>query len=153
MSVHRILRQCASDLLETEQSVTVEQVVQCAYRNHGEEFEAERERLVLNAAKTQVAKIMRELTEDEDTPVLPGLGLPSAIAVQAPNGTYYVRSDKATWGELVAGRDVRSGNVTAARRKLSLYDEAMAELGPLMERNPGLTVAGAVRLLAKRNAA
>lgn len=147
MSVHSVLRECAVDLLDTEPTVTVEQVVACAYRRHGDVFSAEAERMVLQAARTQVAKLMRDLTEDDDQLVLPSMGLPSAIAVQDPGGTYYVRADKANWSQLQAGRTVRSDNVAAAQRKLDAYDDALDLLRPYMERNPDLTVSAAVALI------
>src|SRR5690606_2007167 len=93
------------------------------------------EQMVQAAAKTIVAKLMRDLSED-DAPTqlsLPGLGLPSAIAVQTAEGTYYVRSDKATWDELLAGRQIREANVSAAQAKLAAYDESCDLLRPYME--------------------
>lgn len=152
MNVHAVLRECATDLLETEPHVTVDQVVGCAYRRHGESFLEAQQQMVLAAAKTIVAKLMRDLTDDEDEQLaLPGIALPSAIAVQDPDGTYYVRSDKATWAELLAGREVRATNVSAAQAKLDAYDESVETLRPFMEDRPGLTVAEAVR--AMRDAA
>ena len=154
MNVRAVLRECAVDLLDTEPSVTVEQVVGCAYRRHGDVFASEAERMVLAAAKTIVADLMRHLTDDEeDQLVLPlaGLALPSAIAVQTPNGTYYVRSDKATWPELLAGRDVRVRNVAAAQSKLDAYDESIETLRPIMEADASITVA--LALLEMRAAA
>lgn len=148
MSVRSILRECAADLLDTEPSVTVDQVVACAYRRHGDAFAAATEQLVLRAARAEVAKLMRDLTEDDEQQTLPGLSLPSAIAVRTPDGTYYVRADKATWGELVAGRAVRADNVAAAQAKLDAYDDTMDLLRPLMEPNPCMTVAGALALIA-----
>lgn len=149
MSVRALLRECVTDLLDTEPSVTVEQVVACAYRNHRDEFEADAERMVLQSARSIVAQMMRDFTEDDDEQLtLPGFGLPSAICVQSPNGTYYVRSDKATWPELLAGRQVRADNVTAAQRKLDRYDDALDVLRPLMESHPTVTVADAVRVRA-----
>jgi hypothetical protein len=147
VNVHSVLRECAVDLLETEPHVTVEQVVGCAYRRHGDAFADAQQQMVLAAARTIVAKLMRDLTDDEgdDQLSLPGLGLPSAIAVQDPDGTYYVRSDKATWSELLAGREVRLANVTAAQAKLDAYDESVETLRPFMEHDPLATVADAVR--------
>lgn len=152
MSVRSLLRECATDLLDTEPSVTVEQVVNCAYRRHGDVFEAEAERMVMQSARTLVAQMMRELVEDDDDTqlALAGLTLPSAICVQSPNGTYYVRSDKAVWHELQAGRTVRSSNVTAAQRKLDMYDDTCEGLRPIMEANPCMSVRDAMDILAGR---
>lgn len=146
MNVTAVLRECATDLLETEPNVTVEQVVGCAYRRHGDAFAEAQQQMVLAAARAIVAKLMRDLTDDDaDQLALPGLALPSAIAIPAPDGTYYVRSDKATWDELVAGREVRVANVSAAQTKLDAYDESVETLRPFMENDPTITVADAVR--------
>lgn len=151
MNVHAVLRECAVDLLETEPNVTVEKVVDCAYHRHGDTFREHAERMVLAAARAIVGKLMRDLTEDDDAEQLTFAGfggLPSAICVQTSDGTYYVRADKATWPELVAGRDVRAENVARAQYRLSAYDETLDTLRPLMAADPALTVADAVAALA-----
>lgn len=150
MNVRTVLRECATDLLDTEPNVTVAQVVGCAYRRHGEVFAEASQQMVLAAAKDIVAKLMRDLTDDDGPSQLslPGLELPSAIAVQHPDGTYYVRSDKATWDELLAGRDVRESNVSAALAKLDTYDESLGLLRLYME-GTSRTVAEAARLIAE----
>ena len=149
MNVRTVLRECATDLLDTEPNVTVAQVVGCAYRRHGDVFAAASQQMVEAAARDIVAKLMRDLTDDDGPSQLslPGLELPSAIAVQHPDGTYYVRSDKATWTELLAGREIREANVSAAQAKLDTYDESLDVLRPHME-GSGRTVAEAVRLIA-----
>ncbi len=151
MNVHAVLRECATDLLSTEPNVTVDQIVGCAYRRHGDTFREAQEQMVIAAAKAIVAKLMRDLTEDDHEQLeLAGMGgLPSAIAIPGPDGTYYVRSDKATWPELLIGRDVRGENVAAAAAKLAAYDETLESLRPLMEHDHSLTVAAAVRHLGE----
>jgi hypothetical protein len=71
--------------------------------------------------------------------------------VVADTGTYYVRSDKAKWEELLAGRQVRERNVELAQKRLDAYDEALDTLRPHME-DTGRTVAEAVRSLGKEAA-
>lgn len=152
MSVNAVLRECAVDLLETEPKVTVEQIVGCAYRRHGDEFAAKAEQMVLASARTIVANLLRDLTDDDGDEQLAfdGFGgLPSAIAVQSPDGTYYVRADKATWPELLAGRDIRAENVARAQVRLDAYDSTLDMLRPLMESNPSLTVAQAVARMSE----
>ena len=150
MSITSILRECAVDLLSTEPKVEVEQIVNCAYRRHGDEFNAESERLVLASARTIVANLLRDLSDDEDDAQLafPGMSFPSAICVQTPDGTYYVRTDKATWPELLAGRDVRATNVQRAQAKLAIYDESLERVREVMEADPALTVAEAIEKMA-----
>ena len=151
MNVHAVLRECAVDLLETEPNVTVEQIVFCAHRRHGDAFAEHAERLVLAAARTIVAKLMRDLTENDDEQLsFTGFGgLPSAIAVQTPEGTYYVRADKATWPELLAGEDVRASNVTAAQAKLDAYRDTLEQLAPFMQDDETITVADAVQRMTE----
>ena len=152
MNIGAVLRECAVDLLETEPHVTVEQVVGCAYRRHGDTFADHAEQMVLASARAIVAKLMRDLTDDDDDEQLAFVGfggLPSAIAVQHPDGTYYVRSDKATWPELLAGRSVRADNVERVQARLAAYDETLDALRPIMEPNLTLTVAAAVKRLSE----
>lgn len=154
MSITSILRDCATDLLETEPTVTVDQVVGCAYRRHGHEFAEHAEQLVLASARTIVRDLMRNLADEDETDqlVLPGMALPSAICVQTPDGTYYVRTDKATWPELIAGREVRATNVDRARSKLAAYDESLEKLRDVMEGYNTRTVADALSILAHEEA-
>lgn len=152
MNVHAVLRECAADLLDTEPNVTVEQIVGCAYRRHGDAFAEHAQQLVLASARTIVAKLLRDLTADEDGDEQLSfgfVGLPSAICVQHPDGTYYVRADKATWPELLAGRDVRVDNVARAQVKLDAYNDTLDLLRPVMEANPTLTVSEAVARLSE----
>lgn len=149
MKLNAVLRECAADLLETEDHVTVEHVVACAYQRHGEAFAEEQERLVQAHARTIVAKLMRDLAEDENEQQTFGFGgLPSAIAIPDEGGTYYVRSDKATWEELVRGRAVRTANVAAAQAALDAYDETLGMLQPYME-GSDRSVAEAVQALGR----
>lgn len=151
MNVTAVLRECATDLLDTEDHVTVEQVVGCAYRRHGDTFAEASEQMVLASARSIVAKLMRDLADNDDEQLaFPGLaGLPSAIAVPTEHGTYYVRSDKATWNELLVGRKLRADNVEAAQAKLAAYDETIEVLRPFMEADESLTVAGAMAVIEK----
>ena len=153
MSITSILRECATDLLETEDKVGVEQVVTCAYRRHADQFAQASEAMVLDAARRIVRGLLRDLSSDDNEQLsFPSMaGLPSAIAVQTPDGTYYVRQDKATWSELQAGRDVRAENVTRAQAKLDAYDDVLDALRPYME-GTDRSVADAVALMSNEAA-
>lgn len=154
MKIHAVLRECATDLLDTEDHVTVDQVVGCAWRRHGESFAEAQEQMVMVAARTIVRDLLRKMAEDDADNAQGSLfgGLPAAIAVPTPDGTFYVRADKATWPHLLAGRGVRADNVDAARTKLAAYDETLESLRPLMENDHDLSVAEAVRRLNSRAA-
>lgn len=114
---------------------------------------------VLESAKTDVfmqalrrtcKSIMDKLSDDDKQLDLFGIDLPSVIAIKK-NGTdfYYVRSDLATWAELIAGRRIREENITAAEAKLKSYDETMDRLRPYMSNSLVMTVADAMDLLAR----
>lgn len=147
MNITAVLRECASDLLDTEPHVGVEQVVRCAYERHGSVFADAQEQMVLAAARRIVADIMRHYAENEnEQQTFEGMrGLPSAIAVVTDDGTYYVRSDKATWHELMAGRRLRVDNVFRAQAALDAYDETCEVLRPVMEAFPDRSVSDALR--------
>lgn len=145
-----ILYDAATSLLESRDRVEARDVVQKARMLHADVFEREQERLVMEAAGRIAKAIMKELSENDQPPLLSlsGLAVPTAIAVPEENGGfYYVRTDKATWSHLVAGEQVRTCNVDRAAAKLDAYRESMAYLRPIMEQHPHLTVAEAVQIM------
>lgn len=152
MNVRSVLRECMTDLLDTEPNTTVEHIVRCAYKNNPDVFADRAEEMMLDSARALVRAMLRETSEDDDQLTFVGVGLPSTICVQTPDGTYYVRSDKARWHELQAGRNLRFDNVTSAQRKLDAYEAVLEDLRPLMEHNETLTVADAVARLGLERA-
>lgn len=145
-TLNSILTECATDLLDTEDVVDVDQVVACAYSRYGDVFTQETERLVLDAARRIARNVMRDLSDDDTEQRLPGIHLPSAIAMPRPDGSFgYVSAEKATWAVLQAGRELRITNVDRAVAKLDLYDATLARLRPFMEADPNLTVMDALR--------
>lgn len=92
----------------------------------------------------------RALTDDDGSEqsqqALPGLKLPSAIAVRGKDeDIYYVRADMATWDEVLAGLAEREQNIVRAVIKRDQYQEAVDRLRPWMEHDPACTVADALR--------
>jgi hypothetical protein len=145
-----ILRDAAVSLLESRDRVEAKDVVQKAKMQHADVFEQEQHRLVMEAAGRIAKEIMKELSENDEPPLLDlfGLSVPTAIAVpKEGRGFYYVRTDKATWEQLVAGEQTRAANVERALAKLDAYRESMEYLRPTMERYPDRTVAEAMRLM------
>lgn len=142
-----ILTECAEDLLNTEDRVHPDQVVSCAYNRYGDVFADETNRLVWDAARRIAKSVMRKFSEDDDGQQrLPGLHLPTAIAVPQEHGQYaYVQSEKATWADLQAGRTVRVDNVERAQARLDLYDDSLERLRPFMENDASCSVAEALR--------
>ncbi len=144
-----ILHEAATSLLESRDRVEAPDVVLRARMLHADVFEREQERLLMEAAGRIAKAIMKELSEnDQPTLSLSGLAVPTAVAVpKEKGGFYYVRTDKATWSQLVAGEQVRTANVERAAAKLDAYRESMAYLRPIMAQHPNLTVAKAVKIM------
>jgi hypothetical protein len=145
-----ILRDAAVSLLDSRDRVEAKDVVQRARMRHGHIFEREQERLLMEAAGRIAKQIMKELSENDEPPLIDlfGLAVPTAIAVpKEEGGFYYVRTDKATWSQLVAGEQTRAANVERALAKLDGYRESMAYLRPAMEHHPSRTVAEAMKVM------
>ena len=151
VNVRAVLRECAVDLLAAETKVSAEHVVRCAYRRHGDLFAEATERMVLEHARRIAADIMRSFSEDDggDQLTIPGLGLPTAICVASPDGTYFVRTDKATWPEIEAGERQREQNVEAAQAKLDAYREGKETVRPYMEHDHCVSVADAIETMRR----
>lgn len=149
MTLADALRECATDLLQSEPWVSVEQVVKCTRARFPEEFRAEQDRLIEQAARRQAKSILGRFTDDDDEQMeLDGIaGLPAAVAVQGEDAEWrYINVHKCTLAHLEAGRKVRIQNVEAAQAKLDEYDEAVAKLRPYMQ--GGETVSEAVERMA-----
>ncbi len=128
----------------------IDDVVAYAWRNYGEDLTGEATLLIGQAMRRNVKEHLRDLADD-DAPgdgqmSLPGLHLPSAIAVKDGNRHYYVRSDQATWPELLAGLDTRERNIDRAVIQRDLYNDSVERLRPNMEDFPDRTVTEAVRI-------
>ena len=149
-SLKSILCDAATSLLESRDRVEARDVVRQARMLHADVFEREQERLVMEAAGRIAKAIMKELSENDQPPLLSlsGLAVPTAIAVpKEKSGFYYVRTDKATWTQLLAGERTRATYVERAAARLDAYRESIAYLRPVMERHPNLTVAEAVEIM------
>ena len=149
-SLKSILYDAATSLLESRERVEARDVVRKARMLNADVFEREQERLVMEAAGRIAKAIMKELSENDQPPLLSlaGLAVPTAIAVpKEMGGFYYVRTDKATWTQLLAGERTRATYVERAAARLDAYRESIAYMRPVMERHPNLTVAEAVELM------
>lgn len=158
-SLYSVLNDAAVALLDRQHRVWPREVVVHARHLHAELFQLERERLIMQAAERIAKQVMKDLTEDDDhgrSPsacqlVLLDLALPTAIALPEEEGTgegfVYVRTDKATWSDLLAGGEIRDLNVERAQAKRDAYWESVDYLRPVMEQQPNLTVAEALRII------
>lgn len=149
-TLRRLLTEVAHAVL-AEGRCTIDEVAERAEALHGDLIEAESRQLVREQIKSIVRKLLRDLADDDDgeqaQQALPGLKLPSAIAVRGKDeDIYYVRADMATWDEVLAGLAEREQNIVHAIIKRDQYMEAVDRLRPWMEHNPSRTVADALRL-------
>lgn len=146
--LNRLLNECAQAQL-AEGRCTVEDVTERAFALHAEIIDGESKALIYRQIKATVKRILGDLAENEDEPeaqqALPGLKLPSAIAVRKGDDIYYVRADLAVWDELMAGLNEREQNIVRAVVKRDQYQEAVDRLRVFMEDDPGCTVADALR--------
>lgn len=148
-NLNKLLIECAHAEL-AEGRCTVDDVAARAERLYGALIEAESKQLVRERIKDIVRKLLRDLADDDGSEqsqqALPGLKLPSAIAVRGKDeDIYYVRADMATWDEILAGLAEREQNIVRAVAKRDQYLEAVDRLRPWMESDPACTVADALR--------
>lgn len=140
-----LVSQTALDVLAAGPS-DVETICTVFVDRHPDAFAVHGAALAMAGLKKRVKDALRQLEDDEDDSqlALPGLHLPTAIAYEREDGgPGYVRTDQATWEQLVAGRVFRERNVIAAQAKLRQYDATLDRLRPYME-TTSLTVADAL---------
>ena len=152
-SVKAAISECVDIVLEGNDRATVDDIVSCAWERAADALYEHANELAWRQVRAIVKSIMRERTSDDDQLdqlSIPGLGFPSAIAIPTgANEFEYVRWDKATWDDLVAGREIRVANITNAQRQLDRYDESLERVRPVME-GSALTGGEAWKLLAAR---
>jgi hypothetical protein len=150
MSFRNFLRPLVLEMLEDGRAVIAADVVKEAQVRYPDEYADEVGRLAFNAANREVKDFLKSLSEDDDSPqlALPGLDLPSVIAIPTEGGFVYKATASCDWGELRAGLSTREQNVAAAQRKLDAYLEQLDLLRPVME-GTSLTTQEAARILAE----
>lgn len=147
-SLHEAISRTATEVL-SEGRCTVQEIALRVEHGYPSLVEAEAGRLVHQHIKHIARRVMRELTEEDDQDALPGLALPVVIAVPHEDGEIrYIRTDRATWGDLQAGMWLRDENIKRAVARRKSYLATMNRLRPHMEGDPKLTVADALRLEA-----
>ena len=164
-TLYGVLNEAAVALLESQRRVRPGEVVRRARDLHAELFAMEQERLIMQAAERIAKQVIKDLSEDDDDErgpsacqlVLLDLALPTAIALpdeDGPGDTFvYIRTDKATWADLLAGGGVRDRNVERALAKRDAYWESVDYVRPIMEPRPDLTVAEALRIIQRGSVA
>lgn len=152
VSFRQLIRPLVIEMISTSKPTIAADIVKEAQRRYPVEFADETNRLAFNAATREAKDVLRSLSEDDESPQLslPGLTLPSVIAIPTEGGDYMYRlTATCEWSELVRGRAVRADHVQAAQRKLDTYDENIEVLRPHME-GTSLTVKDAARRIAGR---
>ncbi|NBW23546.1 MAG: hypothetical protein EBR82_87950 [Caulobacteraceae bacterium] len=151
MSFRSLLRDTAMEMVESGRPLIANDVVKEVQVRYPEEYAAEVDRLAFNACNREAKKLLKDLSEDDGKAqlTLPGLDLPSVIAIPCEGGDFVYRATYAcTLDEVEAGRIVRASNVLAAQAKLDSYDENLRRLRPVMESHPGITVGDAAKIIA-----
>lgn len=150
VSLHAALAEVAEHELSMPGArPTVADIVCVAEAQYPELVSAQGEHLV----RQQMARIVKDaLRTSQRTAAqlnLPGLTLPSAIAVRQDGSgdIYYVSTRQATWDELRAGEAERVGNVVTAQERLDEYREGLRILEPVMSADLEITVNDAVQRL------
>jgi hypothetical protein len=148
VSLKNLFRTIAIDMFEDGRTVVPDDIIRTAMLKFPVEFAEESDRLVRNAAKNEVTAVLKDLSDDDGSGqlALPGLSLPTVIALPTEGGYVYKPSAACDWPEVVQGRQVRADNVSAAQAKLDNYDDNLSRLRPVME-GTSLTVAEAARIL------
>ena len=147
-TLDRRIREVAQRLLD-EGRCTIEDVADEVMSDNADLIEAEARALIYKQIKATVKTLLGRLSDDdetEDAPMLPGLKLPSVIAVRRKDGGYdYVRTDQAVWSDLQAGLREREDNIVRATAKRDRYRDGMDRLRPWMQDDESVTVAEALR--------
>lgn len=105
----------------------------------------------------EIKSILRAWSEDDHTSndqmTLPGIALPTAIAIPAENESGYVyrSTSSATFEDLLAAEHVRLKNVERAQARLDQFRESLETLRPYMEHDRLVTVADAIEQMQSQN--
>lgn len=149
-TLYKAVVNCIEDQLGSDDAVLPGEVTEMVMELFPELVEERATDLIKRCITRWVKDIMRaQTTEDDEQYPIPGLVLPTAIAIPTSTGDIrYLRTDKARWQDLEAGLKMRNINIARANAKLRRYVESMDRLRPIMQGKPRMTVAQAIRKLA-----
>jgi hypothetical protein len=149
MNFKSLLNQALADKVAAGEEIVIPSVVQKVVMQHPEEFSDTQYELAIKAANRWAKDFMRQLSNDDDSAQLklPGVDLPSVLAIPAEGGDFVYRASAfCQWEEVVAAGKVRDDNVVKVQAKRDHYFEQMDLLRPYME-GTNLMVAEAVELM------
>lgn len=136
LDLRTTVREAWEAALDAERIVRVPAFIDTFIEEHEDDVESEGARLIRQALIRWVKDIARG--EAEGAEQLSLFGFPGTIAIptdaEDDEGEYaYIRSTKATFGELDSGKAVRVSNVQRAQARLDVYVIALERVRPLME--------------------
>lgn len=146
MNFKALLNQALADKVAAGEEVVIPAVVQKTVMQYPEEFSDTQFELALKAANRWAKDYMRQLSNDDESAQLklPGVDLPSVLAIPAEGGDFVYRASAfCKWKEVEGAFKVRDDNVTKVQAKRDHFSEQMETLRPYME-GTDLTVAEAV---------
>ena len=149
MNFKALLNQALADKVAAGEEVVIPAVVQKTVMQYPEEFGDTQYELALKAANRWAKDYMRQLSNDDESAQLklPGVDLPSVLAIPAEGGDFVYRASAfCQWPEVEAAGKVRDDNVARAQAKRDHYSEQMETLRPYME-GTDRTVAEAVEIM------
>lgn len=149
MNFKALLNQALADKVAAGEEVVVAAVVQKTVMQYPEEFSDTQYELALKAANRWAKDYMRQLSNDDESAQLklPGVDLPSVLAIPAEGGDFVYRASAfCKWEDVEGAFKVRDDNVAKVQAKRDHFSEQMETLRPYME-GTELTVAEAVELM------
>lgn len=130
----QLLKRTVCDALDIGRC-TIPEIEAIAWEEYPEELATAKDSLFSSALRTHIKGLLDSFINSDavEQMTLPHVHLPHAIAIPNGEGFYYIRTDLATWSELLAGRNTREENLHAAQKKLDEYDDGLGLLRPYME--------------------
>ena len=149
MNFKSLLNQALADKVAAGEQIIIPSVVHETIMRHPDEFSDMQYDGAVRAANRMAKDFMRSLSNDDDSAQLklPGVDLPSVLAIPAEGGDFVYRASAfCKWGEVEGAFKVRDDNVVKVQAKRDHFSEQMETLRPYME-GTDLTVAKAVELM------
>ena len=149
MNFKALLNHALADKIAAGEQIVIPSVVHETIMRHPDEFSDMQYDGAVRAANRMAKDFMRSLSNDDDSAQLklPGVDLPSVLAIPAEGGDFVYRASAfCKWGEVEGAFKVRDDNVVKVQAKRDHFSEQMETLRPYME-GTDLTVAEAVELM------
>jgi len=116
--------------LEAEHDVDVPTLARKIIADNSELVKEAGQGMILDSLKNYLTRLGRSIT---DRMQMEFFGFPPVIAVPVGEGYRWMLREKASWNELVAGKEIRDENIRRANAKADAYQEALETVRPIME--------------------